>query len=101
MLVVVMKLIAGVTTVLLAPCITEPCMGTGKPNKPNLACMCGSRGEQGVRTPPPPLGNHKNIGFLNNTDPGSLKLTKLPSQHSMLGDHQHASETPVVGKDSL
>ena len=47
MLVVVMKLIAGVTTVLLAPCIKEPCMGTGKPNKPNLACMCGSRGDRG------------------------------------------------------
>ena len=31
--------------------------------------------------------NHKNIGFLRNTGPGSLKITKLPSQHSMLGHH--------------
>ena len=28
--------------------------------------MGGSRGGQGVRTPPPPLKNHKNIGFLSN-----------------------------------
>ena len=35
---------------------------------------------QGVRTP---LINHKNIGFLSNTGPDPLKITKLPSQHSM------------------
>ena len=51
--------------------------------------MCRSRGEgrQGVRTPPPPLEIHKIIGFLNNTDPDLLKITKLRSQHSMLGHH--------------
>ena len=38
---------------------------------------------------PPPLKNHKNIGFR---DP--WKITKLPSQRSMLGHHWHASETP-------
>ena len=49
MLVVVMKLIAGVTTVLLAPCITEPCMGTGKPN---IAFTRGSRvGDRGLDPP--------------------------------------------------
>ena len=51
----------------------------------------GSRGEQGVRTP---LKNHKNIGFLSKTGPDSLKITKLPSQHSMLGQHRRVSETP-------
>ena len=32
---------------------------------------------QGVRTFP--LKNHKNIGFLSNTGPDPLKITKLPS----------------------
>ena len=40
------------------------------------------------------LKNHKNIGFLRNTGLDLLKITKLPSQHSMLGHHRHASETP-------
>ena len=43
---------------------------------------------------PDPSENHKNIVFLSNTGPDPLKITKLPSQHSMLGHHQHASETP-------
>ena len=34
-------------------------------------------------SPPPPLKNHKNIGFLSNTGPDHLQITKLPSQHSM------------------
>ena len=41
-----------------------------------------------------PLENHKYIGFLSNTDPDLLKITKLSSQHSMLGCHRHASERP-------
>ena len=49
-------------------------------------------GRQGVR--PPPLKNHKNIGFPTNNDPDPLKSTKLPSQHSMVGHYQHASKTP-------
>ena len=32
---------------------------------------------------PHPLKNHKNIVFLRNTGPDPLKMTKLPSQHSM------------------
>ena len=32
--------------------------------------------------------------FLNNTGTDPLKIIKLPSQHSMLGYHQPASETP-------
>ena len=37
------------------------------------------RGGTGGPDPPPPE-NHKNIGFLSNTGPNSLKITKLPSQ---------------------
>ena len=40
------------------------------------------------------LENYKNIEFLSNTGPDPLKITKLPSQHSMLGHHRPASETP-------
>ena len=29
-------------------------------------------GGQGVSTPPPPLKNHKNVGFLSNTGPDPL-----------------------------
>ena len=46
-------------------------------------------GGQGALTPPPPppppLKNHKTVGFLSNTGPDPLKITKLPSQHPMLG----------------
>ena len=54
--------------------------------------MCGSRGGTGSPDPPS-LKNHKNIGSLSNTGPDPLKITKLPSQHSRLGHHRHASET--------
>ena len=54
--------------------------------------MFGSRGGGGQG--PDPLENHKNIGFLSNTGPGSLKITKLQIQHSVLGDHRPARETP-------
>ena len=50
-------------------------------------------GGQGFRTPTP-LKNHKFIGFLINTGPVSLKITKLPSQHSTVGHYRPASETP-------
>ena len=53
-------------------------------------CLCGSREGTGG----PSLKNHKNIGFLSNCGPDPLNITKLPRQHSMLGHHQHASETP-------
>ena len=40
--------------------------------------MCGSRGGGGGgRGPPDPLKNHKNIGFLSNTNPGPLKNHKV------------------------
>ena len=50
------------------------------------------KGETGG--PPEPLKNHRNHGFLSNTGPDPLKIIKLLSQHSMLGHHLHASETP-------
>ena len=37
----------------------------------------------------PPQKNHNNLGFIGNSGPDPLK-----TQHSMLGHHQHASETP-------
>ena len=43
---------------------------------------------------PDPLENYKNIGFLSNTGPDPLKITKLPIQRSMLDNHRPASETP-------
>ena len=44
-----------------------------------------ARIKEGDRGPGPSMENHKAIGLLNNTDPHPLKITKLPSQHSMFG----------------
>ena len=41
-----------------------------------------------------PQKNHKNIGFPSNIDADPLKITKLPSQHSMVGCYRHTSKTP-------
>ena len=46
----------------------------------------------GTGGPDPPPGKLQNIGFLSNTGPDPLKITKLPSQHSMLGQHRPASK---------
>ena len=54
----------------------------------------GGGGAGGLDFPTPPLENHKNIGFLNNTAPGPLKITKLPNQNSMLGNHWPGSKMP-------
>ena len=41
--------------------------------------MGGSRGgKRGSGPPPPPLKNHKNIGFPSNIGPDPLNITKLP-----------------------
>ena len=53
------------------------------------------RGDRGSGPLPPE--NHKNIEFLSNTGPDPLKLSNLPSQHSTLGHHRHASEMPFKG----
>ena len=57
-------------------------------------CADPERGAGGPEPPSPALKNHKNIGFLSSTGPDTLKITNLPSQHSMLGHHRPASETP-------
>ena len=59
--------------------------------------MRGSRGGDSGSGPPPPHEKSQNIGFLSNTGPDPLKITKLPSQHSMLGHHRHAIVTPLNG----
>ena len=41
-----------------------------------------------------PLKNHINIGFLSSSGPDPWKITKHPSQHSMVGHYRPASETP-------
>ena len=51
-------------------------------------------GDRGSRSP---LKNHKHLGFLSNTGLDPLKITKLPSQNSMLGHHLHASERHLNG----
>ena len=50
--------------------------------------MGRSRG--GTGGPDSPWKIKKNIGFLSNTGPDPLKITKLPSQHKKLGHHRHA-----------
>ena len=61
----------------------------------SLSFMWGSReGDRGFGLP---LENYKNIGFLSNTGPDTLKITKLPIQHSMLGHHRPTNETPFNG----
>ena len=37
---------------------------------------------------PDPPEKSQNIGFLSETGPDPLKITKLPNQHSMLGHHR-------------
>ena len=46
---------------------------------------------------PPPPGKHKAIGFLSNTGSDQLEITKLPSQHSMLG-HGHLNGVSLAGR---
>ena len=65
-------------------------------HKLTLWPMHGSRG-WGRGSGPPFLNNHKNIGFHSNTGANSLKITKLPSQHSRSGRHLHANKTSFNG----
>ena len=54
----------------------------------------------GAGGPKPTPENHKNIGFLSNTVPDPLIHYKA-AKHSMLGQQQHASETPLSCLPSL
>ena len=65
-----------------------------RPQKRDLSSADPEGGGSGDPDPPP-LKIHKNIGFLSNIGLDPLKITKLPSQHLMLGHHWHASETPL------
>ena len=56
--------------------------------------LAHGRIQRGDRGSGSPLKNLKNIGFPSNIDPDPLKITKLPSQHSMVGHYRHASERP-------
>ena len=60
----------------------------------NEMCLIGGSRGGGGSGSGRPLKNKKNIGFPSNIDPDSLKITKLPNQHSMVGHYRHASETP-------
>ena len=60
------------------------------------ACIRGSRGRGWGSWPPSPLKNNKNKGVLSNTGPDPLKITKLPSQHWMLGHPRSASDRHLM-----
>ena len=65
-------------------------------NKPSHESVCIAKPLLQA-SPLPPTKNHKNIGFSSKTGPDPLnKITKLPSQPSMLDHHRHASETPYI-----
>ena len=67
--------------------VVQPCMKesiTNRPKYQNFVAHSRIQRGQGVRTPPP-LEYSQNIGFLSNNGLDPLKITKLPSQHSMLG----------------
>ena len=59
--------------------------------------ICGSRAGTGGPVPPPLPEKSQNIGFPSNIDLDPLKITKLQSQHSMVGHYRRASETPFRG----
>ena len=58
--------------------------------------MGGSKGGGGGRGSGPPVKNHINIGFPSSIDPDPLKITKLPSQQSMVGHYRHADDGPLL-----
>ena len=56
----------------------------------------GGGGGGGRGSGAPILENHKNIGFLSKTGLDPLKITKLPSQHSMQGHHLNGASKCVL-----
>ena len=81
-------------------CITHDCKNKNELAQKNtfegdMVSMGGSRGEGDRGSGPPPTPEKsQNIGFICNTGPDPLKITKLPSQRLMLGHHRPASELP-------
>ena len=55
-----------------------------------ISTMCGSR--EGTGGPDSPENHKKGVLAILVQIP--LKITKLPSQHSMFDHHRHANETP-------
>ena len=58
--------------------------------------MGGSRGGGGDKRSGSPLEKSQKYRVFSNTGPDFLKITKLSSQHSVLGHHRHARETPKM-----
>ena len=69
---------------------------TGDPNSRYSKCgtCMDPEGGQGVQTPPTPLKNHKNIGYLGTTGPDSMENYKATKPAFHVGHHGHASQTP-------
>ena len=84
---------ATTITALLKNTVSNRTMDFVESHQPVVFTSRIQRGGGGGKGPGPPLKSQK-IGFLCNTGPDPLKTTKLPSQHSMLGHHLPASETP-------
>ena len=55
----------------------------------------GGGGGQGVRTPPPPLQNHKNLGFLSNTGPDPLKNHKATKPEFNVGPSSACQQNTI------
>ena len=81
---------------------TSMCSSVSSQTNLNFNGPCTDpEGGQGIRTPPPPLKNHKNIGFLSNTGPDPLKnhkATKPTFNVGPLSAHQrNAISMPFAG----
>ena len=88
------------------------CLGWGSHSFNSLLIggvnMCGSRGGTGGPDPPPPMKNHKNIGFSSNTVPDSLKnrsyqasiqcwgIIGTPVKHHLMAFHWRAHDGPLI-----
>ena len=72
----------------------EPRINRNNTTKVSLVYPGG--GGEGVRTPPPKKKNHKNIEFPSNIDPDPLIITKLASQHSIVGHYQRLAGGPMM-----
>ena len=60
--------------------------------------MCGSRGGQGLRTPPPPE-KLQSIGFLSNTGPDPLKNHKVTKPAFNIGPSSARQRNAIIADD--